>query len=101
MPSHRIVRVVGFEAVGPFTLRLRFDDGAERTVDFGPVLEGEIFGALRDPGLFARATIDPEVHTLVWPSGADFDPATLYDWQTQGPQLAALARTWSGALASA
>ena len=24
--------------------------------------------------------IDPEVHTLVWPNGAGFDPATLHDW---------------------
>jgi hypothetical protein len=24
--------------------------------------------------------IDPEVHTLVWPHGADFDPANLHDW---------------------
>ena len=30
--------------------------------------------------LFGQVWIDPEVHTLVWPNGADFDPATLHDW---------------------
>jgi hypothetical protein len=24
--------------------------------------------------------IDPEAHSLAWPNGADFDPATLHDW---------------------
>jgi hypothetical protein len=24
--------------------------------------------------------IDPEVYTLVWPNGADFDPSVLHDW---------------------
>lgn len=35
---------------------------------------------LRDIQLFNSVAIDPEVHTLVWPNGADFDPATLDDW---------------------
>jgi hypothetical protein len=31
--------------------------------------------------LFNQVRIDPEVHTLVWPNGADFDPAMLHDWR--------------------
>ncbi|MDQ2899086.1 MAG: hypothetical protein M3Y07_04705 [Acidobacteriota bacterium] len=31
--------------------------------------------------MFNQVHIDPEVNTLVWPNGADFDPATLHDWQ--------------------
>ena len=30
--------------------------------------------------MFKQVRIDPEVHTLVWPNGADFNPATLHDW---------------------
>lgn len=39
------------------------------------VLAGDIYGPLHDPSVFASVEIDPEVHTLVWPNGADFDPA--------------------------
>jgi len=44
-----------------------------------PVLAGALFAPLRDPELFRQVRIDPEVQTLVWPNGADYDPATLYD----------------------
>jgi hypothetical protein len=38
-----------------------------------------------------------EVHTLVWPSGADFDPATLHDWPEHEADMIALARRWAAA----
>jgi hypothetical protein len=44
--------------------------------------------------LFNQARIDPEVHTLVWPNGADFDPATLHDWPKHAEALATRARQW-------
>jgi len=54
---------------------------------------------LRDLALFNQVRIDPEVHTLVWPSGADFDPATLHDWSAHAGALAARARQWELATA--
>jgi hypothetical protein len=71
---------MSFEIDGPYTLTIRFDDGISRTIDFRPVLSGPIYGALCDMDLFAKARIDPEVHTIVWPNGVDFDPETLHDW---------------------
>lgn len=72
--------VIDFEAVGDYVLRIRFDDGAERLIDFEPILLGPLFGPLRDPALFCRARVDPDLGTLVWPTGADIDPGVLYDW---------------------
>lgn len=94
MTLHRIYRVGSFEIVAPFTLRVMFDDGTEQTIDFSPVLAGELYRPLRELSLFNQVAIDPEVHTLVWPNGADFDPATLHDWPRHSDALAARARQW-------
>jgi hypothetical protein len=80
--------------VGPFTLKVGFEDRTEQIIDFGPVLGGELFGPLRDPQLFKQVSIDPEVHTLVWPNGADFDPTTLHDWPEYKDTLAAQVKAW-------
>jgi len=95
--SHPIYRVVGFEIAGPYTLRVKFDDGEEQVIDFRPVLMGEIYGPLKDEGLFNQVEIDPEVHTLVWPNGADFDPATLHDWPKHVDEMKRMAKDWAHA----
>jgi hypothetical protein len=91
---HPIYRVRSCEIVGVYTLRVRFGDHTEQVIDFRPVLAGDLFGPLRDLALFDQVRIDPEVHTLVWPSGADFDPATLHDWPAHVDSLTARARQW-------
>jgi hypothetical protein len=92
--THPICRVTAFEIVSDYTLRVRFDDQTEQTINFRPVLAGELFGPLRDLELFRRVNIDAEAHTLVWPNGADFDPATLHDWPQHEEALRELARRW-------
>lgn len=78
--DHPIYKVVSFQIIKPYTLRVQFDDGVEQEINFESVLGGELFRPLRDLNLFKQVKIDPEVCTLVWPNGADFDPATLHDW---------------------
>ena len=92
--KHPIYKVRSFEVVAPYTLRVSFDDGTEQTIDFQPVLAGELYRPLREPALFNQVRIDAEVCTLVWPNGADFDPATLHDWPENVEALAARAREW-------
>ena len=72
--SHPIYRVCYFEIVSAYTLRVRFDDATEQTIDFRLILAGELYGPLRNLELFNQVRIDREVETLVWPNGADFDP---------------------------
>lgn len=92
--SHEIYRVVSFEKVAPFTLKVVFDDGTSQVIDFRPILKGELYEPLKDPSLFDQVRIDPEVHTLVWPNGADFDLATLHNWSESSRALKALAERW-------
>src|SRR5207245_1744834 len=94
MTAHPIYRVRSFQIVAPYTLRVRFDDQTEQVIDFEPVLAGELLRPLRNAALFNQVQIDPEVHTLVWPNGADFDPATLHDWPKHAEALTARARQW-------
>jgi len=98
--NHPIYRITSFERVPPYSLRLHFNDSQARTIDFEPILEGELYGPLRDPEVFAQVTLDPEVHTIVWPCGADFDPATLHDWPEHEAAFRAAARRWSHAHAN-
>ncbi|HEY3131180.1 MAG TPA: DUF2442 domain-containing protein [Acidobacteriota bacterium] len=91
---HPIYRVESFEIVAPCTMRVQFDDNTEQTINFEPVLAGELYRPLRDLSLFNQVRIDPEVHTLVWPTGADSDPATLHDWPQFVGALTARARRW-------
>ena len=92
--SHPIYRVIQFTIVGPYTILIRFDDQSEQTIDFRPVLAGELYRPLLDPEEFNQVTLDTEVHTLVWPNGADFDPATLHDWPLLEDALIERARRW-------
>jgi len=95
--GHPVHRVKGFEIVGPYRLRVEFADGLTRTIDLKPVLEGELYGPLRDIGVFNAVEIDREAHTLVWPNGADFDSAILHDWPDHEAAMIALAQRWAAA----
>ena len=99
--SHPIHRITSVKVVPPYTLQLTFADGLARTIDFEPILAGELYGPLRNPAVFAQVRLDPEVYTVVWPAGADFDPATLHDWPEHEPAFRAAAHRWKNAHAIA
>jgi hypothetical protein len=92
--SRPICRVRSFEIISAYTLQIRFDDSTEQTIDFQPILAGELYSPLRNLELFNQVRIDPEVQTLVWPNGADFDPATLHDWPVHEHAFTELAGRW-------
>ena len=93
--EHPIHRVASFEYLEKYTLRVRFDDQTSQDIDFEPVLKGEVYGELREQAVFKKVAVDSECHTLVWPNGADFDPAILHDWPEHSEAMADLARSWS------
>lgn len=93
--NHPIYRVVSFEIIGDYKIRIIFDDNSSQEINFQEILEGELFGPLKDLSLFNQVKIDQEVHTLIWPNGADFDPATLHDWPEQKERLKKLSNRWT------
>ena len=92
--NHPIYRITDIEYRPPYSLRLRFNDGLMRTIDFESILEGELYGPLRDPAEFAQVMLDPEIQTVVWPCGADFDPAILHDWPDHEAAFRSAAERW-------
>ena len=72
-------RLIEATYVNHFILYLRFSDGTEGEVDLEQELDGEVFRPLKDPVYFKQFTVNPELHTVTWPNGADFAPEFLYD----------------------
>jgi len=92
--THPIYKVTGFEILDTHVLRVSFNDGSIQTINFQPILAGELYGPLREIEFFGKVKLDPEVHTLVWPNGADFDPAILHDWPVHEKALRERAKRW-------
>jgi hypothetical protein len=95
MSTHAIYKILDVAVIGPNTLKIWFDDGMERVIDFSDILHGPIYAPLRDPQFFAQVRIDPETHTLVWPNGADFDPETLHNWPEYAATMKSMAQRWA------
>ena len=65
--------------VREYVVWLRFSDGTAGEVDLAGEFRGEIFAPLKDVAFFAQVRVDPELHTIAWPNGADLAPEFLYD----------------------
>jgi hypothetical protein len=65
--------------VSSYVIWIKFADGAEGEVDLKDDLVGPAFEPLRDMGYFKKFRVDAELHTLVWPNGADLSPEFLYE----------------------
>jgi hypothetical protein len=74
-----IPRLVEARHLGGYRVWLRFKDGLEGVLDLEAELWGQVFEPLKDVAEFAKLRADPELHTLVWPNGADFAPEWLYE----------------------
>ena len=64
--------------ISDYIIWLRFSDGVEGEINLRDELWGEMFEPLREPSVFRRFIVHPELHTLVWDNGADLSPEFLY-----------------------
>jgi hypothetical protein len=92
--THEIYKIKSFSIAAAYTLEIVFDDGLLKTINFEPILYGSLYGKLRDTNFFNSVYLDPEVCTLVWPNGADFDPALLHNWEDNFAALVERTSKW-------
>jgi hypothetical protein len=72
-------RLLEARYIRDFVVWLRFSDGTRGEVDLAGELNGPVFEPLRDPAYFRQFAPHPELHTIVWPNGADLAPEFLYE----------------------
>lgn len=76
-----VLRVTDVEPLDGYRLRIAFNDGVVREVDFAKEVahsEGTLVEPLRDPAYFRRVRVDENSRTIVWPNGLDPDPEVLH-----------------------
>ena len=66
------------EYIEGYKIKVSFEDGAVGIIDLDGELWGEVFEPLKDLNKFRAFKIDPELQTIVWPTGADLAPEFLY-----------------------
>jgi hypothetical protein len=72
-----IPRIIAVRYIADHSIRLRFQDGIEGEVNLTDELYGEVFQPLKNLEYFSSFQLHPELHTVVWPNGADFAPEFL------------------------
>jgi hypothetical protein len=72
-------RIIEARYVRDFVVFLRLQDGVQGEVDLEPQLYGELFEPLKNRQYFQQFRIDSDLHTLIWPNGADFAPEFLHE----------------------
>lgn len=74
-----LIDVTAVRVLGRHVVELGFANGEVRVIDLEPYLWGPMFEPLKtDYELFKQVQVDPDAGTIVWPTGADLSPRTLY-----------------------
>ena len=75
--SYFILCVTSAEYIRDHTLKLTFNDGAVKLVDFTPLIQKGICRKLQDLDYFQNFTLDP--FTVNWNNEIGFAPESLYE----------------------
>jgi hypothetical protein len=71
------LKVTSAEYVRDYILKLTFNDGAVKTVDFTPLMQKGICRKLQDMDYFRNFTLDP--FSVDWNNEIGFAPESLYE----------------------
>ena len=72
-----ILKVIGVEYFKDYTLKLTFNNGEKRAVDFTPLMQNGICRKLQNIEYFKKFTLDP--FTVDWNNEIGFAPQYLYE----------------------
>ena len=74
----KLVRISTVRVLHDRVVVLGLTNGATKTVDLAPYLDGPVFEeiAARDE-VFRQVHVDPEAGTIAWPGGVDLCPDVL------------------------
>lgn len=76
MKEYSILKVLSADYVRDYVLRLTFNNGEVRDVDFVPLMQKGICRKLQDMDYFRSFTLDP--FTVDWHNEIGFAPEALY-----------------------
>ncbi|MBI4646527.1 MAG: DUF2442 domain-containing protein [Bacteroidia bacterium] len=71
------IKVTDAQYINGYKIKITFNNGTTKIVDFEPHLWGEVFNPLKDKEYFKQFTLNP--FTIEWRNGADFSPEYLYN----------------------
>ncbi|MCH7917986.1 MAG: DUF2442 domain-containing protein [Planctomycetes bacterium] len=78
--------IVDLRCLDDFKLKLTFDDGKTGILDCKPfIAKGGVFARLRDPKVFSKARINPDLGVVSWEDEIDIAPETVYSLATGSP----------------
>jgi hypothetical protein len=80
MNENTTVRIAQVKPAGDSTLRITWQNGQKLDVNLAePVRRLKGLRALRDPAMFARATVGEGGHSVVWPGNLDMGADRLWE----------------------
>jgi hypothetical protein len=71
-------KIVAFEVLDNYRVRLRFEDGVEGEAEFSSHVGKGVFAPWTDYGFFRQANIGEHGRTLTWPGELDFCADALW-----------------------
>ena len=80
-------KIISVEPLENYTVRLKFADGIEGTVDLSELVGKGVFSAWENIDFFKSVFIDKETHTIAWDGGIDLCPDNLYSEVTGAEPL--------------
>lgn len=80
MREVEILHVTSAQVCGPYSLRVRFNDGVAKRVNLRPLLGRGVFKRLLDPRQFATIRLSRKWGVVYWPpDDIDLAPEALHD----------------------